>query len=141
MPRYDCRCQEHGVHEIFRKFGQPFSCEAAPPMNDLRPERGRRRCFAPVEQVITPEGLPHARIECAGDDAGAAGRIADGTAKFNMGLPGVETVVGTREDGKPKLAYRPITHNEVGSNRNAREIAKRNGLEPLGAGAFRAVGR
>ncbi len=141
MPRYDVRCPHHDIHEVFRKFGQPFSCEGAPPMNERHPEKGRRRCFAPVEQVITPEGLPHARIECAADDAATPQRVADGTAKFNMGLPGVETVVGTRADGKPKLAYRPITHNEVGSNRNAREIAKRNGLEPMTAGAYRAVGR
>lgn len=110
-------------------------------MNELRPDKGRRRCFAPVEQVITAASLPGMRMEAAGDDAAAPGRIADGTAKFNMGLPGVETVVGTREDGKPKLAYRPITHNEVGSNRNAREIAKRNGLEPMTSGTFRSVGR
>lgn len=129
------------MHEVFRKIGEPFSCEGAPPLNELRPWRGRRRCYAPVEQIITTDGLPHARISCAGEDAAAAHRVADGTAKFNMGLPGVETVVGTRADGKPKLEYRPLTHNEVGSNRNAREIAKRNGLEPLGAGAFRAVGR
>lgn len=137
MPLYDIACPEHGVHEVYRRFHEPFSCEGAPLRNAARPERGRRRCYLPVQQIITP---PLIRIECSGESASDPRRIADGTAEFNMGLPGVETVVGTRADGKPKLAYRPITHHEVGSNKNAREIAKRNGLEPMTSGSYRTAG-
>lgn len=140
MPRYDIACELHGVHEVIRRPLEPFACEAAPSRNEVRGGK-RRRCFAEVEQRIFADSLPGARIECAGDDVKNPARVADGTAQFNIGLPGVETVVGVRPDGKPKLAYRPITHNEVGSNRNAREIAKRNGLQPGGEGAYRSVGR
>jgi hypothetical protein len=140
VPRYDCRCPEHGTHEVFRRIGEPLSCEAAPPRNAYRGGR-KRRCFAPVEQVITALTIPGMRMSCGGESAPSEARRQDGTADFNMGLPGVETIIGTREDGKPKLAYRPITHNEVATNRNAREIAKRAGLEPLSGGAYRSVGR
>lgn len=141
MPRYDLRCDSHGLHEVFARMGDPLECQAAPPVNPYHPEKGRRRCFAPVEQVISPSALPGVRIDCAGDSSRDERRIADGTADFNMGLPGVDTVVGTRPDGKPKLAYRPLTHHEVGSNANAREIAKRKGLEMVGDGAYRTVVR
>jgi hypothetical protein len=141
VPLYDVRCPEHGLHEVFRRFHEPFSCEAAPFINERHPEKGRRRCWWPVEQVISACGLPGIRIDCASEDATSDARRADGTAHINIGLPGVETVIGTREDGKPKLAYRPLTHHEVGSNANAREIAKRNGLEMIGEGAYRSVGR
>jgi hypothetical protein len=122
-------------------MGEPLECQAAPLVNPYHPERGRRRCFGEAEQIISPGGLPGVRIDCAGEAASIPQRVADGTAEFNMGLPGVETVVGTRADGKPKLAYRPLTHNEVGSNQNAREIAKRKGLEMAGDGAYRTVVR
>ena len=65
MPLYDVACPEHGVHEVFRHIGDQFSCEAAPPVG---PRRQRpRRCFRPVEVVFTPESLPQARIDAAGD--------------------------------------------------------------------------
>jgi hypothetical protein len=141
VPRYDIRCEAHGVHEVFRKFGEPFACEAAPPVNPYRPAKGRQRCFHEVEQIITSAGMPGVRIDCAGENSTSEQRIADGTAQFNMGLRGVDTVVGVRPDGKPKLEYRPLTHHEVGSNANAREIAKRTGLEMQGEGAYRTVVR
>jgi hypothetical protein len=80
------------------------------------------------------------RIDCTGEDATSAFRVEEGTARFNLGLRGIDTVVGKRPDGKPKLAYRPITHHEVGSRRNAREIALRQGLEPASGGAYRSIG-
>jgi hypothetical protein len=141
VPRYDVRCPEHGLHEIFRKFTEPFSCEAGEYVNPCHPEKGRRRCYWPVEQVISAFHMPGVRIDCAGENAADERRIADGTAGFNIGLRGMDTVVGTRPDGKPMLEYRPLTHHEVGSNRNARELAKRQGLEMLGEGAYRTVVR
>jgi hypothetical protein len=80
-------------------------------------------------------------IDAGGEDSPHPSRIADGSAKFNMGLPPVETVVGVKPDGKPKLATRPITNHELGSNRGVREYAKRNGLIPTSEGRFRGIGR
>lgn len=139
VPRFDVVCPEHGPHEIFRHFGRPLSCEAAPLVNPFHPEKGRRRCAWDVSQVFSARNLPGVRIDCAGESSRDAARIADGSADFNMGLRGVDTVVGTREDGKPKLAYRPLTHAEVGSNKNRQELAKRQGLIPAGEGAYRSV--
>jgi hypothetical protein len=111
----------------------------APPRNEVKPERGRRRCFAEVRRIFDRAYLPGVRIDAAGEDARIPERVADGTAKFNVGLPGIDTIVGRRPDGKPKLDYRPITNHEVGSNRNARELAKRSNLEMIGAGSYRSV--
>jgi hypothetical protein len=81
-------------------------------------------------------------IEVGAEDSRDQRRIADGSAGFNAGLPGVETVVGTRPDGKPRLEYRPVTNAEVGTGRSLREYAKRCGLEPVSKGRVkRAVGR
>ena len=130
VPRYDVRCPEHGVHEVFRKMSgdEPFYCEIDP------------ECDQPVVQDFTNHRF-YASIEAADAPSSDPQRVKDGTSEFNLGLPGVDTVVGTRADGKPKLAYRPLTHNEVGTNRNMREIAKRNGLIPMERGSFRAIGK
>ncbi|MDE2105312.1 MAG: hypothetical protein KGL39_49255 [Patescibacteria group bacterium] len=80
------------------------------------------------------------RIETGSEDSTDPARVADGTSRFNMGLPGVETVVGTRADGQPKLAYRPVSNNELATARARREYAKRHGLEPKVEKTFRAVG-
>jgi hypothetical protein len=85
------------------------------------------------------------RIDAAGEDSRDPRRIADGTAHLNLGLPGVDTVVGTRRswdpklDGKPATEYRPITNQEVASNRNRRELAKRSGLDPIERGVYRGL--
>jgi hypothetical protein len=89
---------------------------------------------------------PYAGILCAieigAEDSTDPRRIADGTAGFNVGLPPVDTVIGHHPNGKPVIASRPVTHNELGSNRKRREYAKRHGLEPLESrGQFRAVGK
>ncbi len=67
----------------------------------------------------------------AGEPSSDPRRRVDGTSEFNMGLPGVDTVIGTRADGKPKLAYRPISHNELATDRKRKEYAKRKGLIPM----------
>lgn len=79
-------------------------------------------------------------IEVGCEDSRDPERVADGTASFNMGLPGIETVVGTRADGKPKTEYRAISNNELSTARARREYAKRHGLTPLAEKTFRAVG-
>ena len=141
MPIYPVECPAHGRHEVFRPISlrHTVRCEAAPPRNEVKPERGRRRCVSEVQRVFDRAYLPGVRIDAGGEDARLPERVADGSAKFNVGLPGIDTVVGQRPDGKPRLAYRPITNHEVGSNKNAREIAKRNGLEMIGSGSYRSV--
>lgn len=84
--------------------------------------------------------FPGLRVDCTGDDSGDARRVRDGSSIYNLGLGGVDTVVGKRPNGKPRLSYRPLTHHEVGSRRNAREIAFRQGLEPASGGAYRSIG-
>jgi hypothetical protein len=117
VPRYDVSCARCGVDEVF-----------APMSAALERTLQCASCGGDAQQVFSAESLPGARIDAGGEDAPLETRRRDGTAIFNMGLPGVETVVGTRADGKPKLAYRPLTNHEVGSNRNARELAKRSNL-------------
>jgi hypothetical protein len=131
VPRYDYACAEHGVHEVFRRMSdpEPKGCTAV------------AGCDRPVTQHFSPAHLPNARIEVTGEDSTDQRRVEDGTAVFNVGLPPVETVVGTRADGKPKLAHRPITHHEVGSKRNAHELAKRAGLIPMAEGSYRTLGK
>jgi hypothetical protein len=128
---YSVRCASCGDHDLFRnmvdvisKGNGAFACE---------------HCSGAVQQIITPEGLPNARIDSAGDDATIPKRIADGTASWNLGLPGVDTNVGRRPDGTEALEYRPRTMREVSNNRNASEIAKRANLAPLER-AYRPLG-
>lgn len=129
MPLYDVRCAEHGVNEVFRRINnpEPFRC-------------GVEGCSASVEVVFSPHSIPGMSIDSAAEDSRDPRRVSDGTAGFNMGLPPVETVIGMRKDGKPKLATRPVTNNELGSSRAVREYAKRNGLIPVSNGVKRAVG-
>lgn len=79
-------------------------------------------------------------IDTAGEDSTHPDRVADGTARFNMGLRGIDTQVGTRADGKPKLDYRPVSHNELASRRSIKEYAKRTGCTPLESAPKRAIG-
>jgi hypothetical protein len=83
--------------------------------------------------------VPGVRIDAGGEDSPIPERVADGTAHFNAGLPGIDKDVGTRPDGKRALEYRPITNHELGSNRNIKEYAKRHGLEPLDGGRYRSL--
>ena len=79
-------------------------------------------------------------VEAEGEDSRNPQRIAEGTSQFNIGLRGVDTVVGTHPDGTAKLSYRPIAHNELPSARARREYAKRTGCTPAAESVKRAVG-
>lgn len=129
MRRYDTNCESCGVLETTATVK-----EAAD---------GALRCascgnFAP--QHFGPANIPQMRVESAGEDSRDPARVADGTEKFNLGLRGVDTPIGKRPDGRPRLAYRPLTNHEAGSNRKIREIAKRQGLTPAYNGAYRPIG-
>lgn len=86
-----------------------------------------------------PRYSVYASIDAGGEDSTDPRRIADGTAAFNVGLPGVETQVGVRADGRPKLHYRAVTNNELATSRGVREYARRHNLEPI-ATHKRAIG-
>ncbi len=79
-------------------------------------------------------------IEVGCENSSDPRRIADGSARFNAGLPGVSTEIGKRPDGSAALSYRPITNDELGTARARREYAKRVGLEPQTAKVKRALG-
>ena len=130
---------------------------AGPVSREMRPcpECGSEHLL-PVDQPEAPcfrcwrakhpyDGCTNARIDAAGDDARDPHRIREGTAGFNIGLRGVDTVVGVREcsdpnlNGKPRTDYRPITNHEVGSNVRRREIAARQGLEVRDRGVYRGL--
>lgn len=128
MPFYDVSCPRHGVHEIRRAM------DAA----DFCPVDG---CDEPVAQHFSPAYFLGGRIDAGGEDVREGERVQDGSSGWNLGVPGVETVVGTRPDGKPKTEYRPMTNHELGSNRGVREYAKRHNLTPVDAGRYRTVGR
>lgn len=87
----------------------------------------------PVSIVV--RDVQSARID---DSENIGSERTDATRGFNLGLPGVETVVGKRPDGKPKTEYRPIHSNEFGSNRSVQEYARSHGLTPLDKGRFRS---
>lgn len=127
MPLYDVLCATCGVHEVFRRIhdDSPFQCAL---------------CGGKAEVVFSPHHVPQMSIVSTGEDSTDSRRVADGTAQYNMGLPPLETVVGTRPDGKPKLATRPVTHNELGSARAVNDYAKRHGLIPLSSVSKRAIG-
>lgn len=126
MPLYDVNCATCGVGET----SAPIS-EAS----DLRCPS----CGESAPQRFSEANLGIVLIEAGGEDSPHAGRRADGTAGLNIGLPPVDRIVGTRPDGKPMIDSRPRTNHEVGSNRNAREIAKRHNLEPLSSGRYRSL--
>jgi hypothetical protein len=79
-------------------------------------------------------------VDAAGDDSTVPARIAEGTQGFNMALPPVEgEIIGKDAYGQTRRKLRPVAHNEIASNRQLKEKAKRAGLtqpEP----AKRAVG-
>lgn len=80
-------------------------------------------------------------IDAGPEDSTNPTRIKDGSAKFNLALPGVV------EEWGPKNAYgqrtikrkRPVANNEIASTRRLREMAKKNGLTPQET-AKRALG-
>jgi hypothetical protein len=69
-------------------------------------------------------------IELGSEDSTDPRRVADGSSKFNVALPGIE------KDGK----YRPVANNELATARSRREYAKRHGLEPMERAVKKAVG-
>jgi hypothetical protein len=100
------------------------------------------RCRRAVTRHFDADTLPGARVDAVAEDVPIESRLRDGSAKWNAGLPGIETVVGTNPNGTPKKAYRPISNAEVGSNRNCREIAKRSGVTPVDtSGRYRSLPR
>ena len=127
--RYDVLCPLDGVLETVASVEDATAgALTCPACGDFCPQHFGAASF------------PGMRIDATGEDSGDPRRIRDGSSVFNLGLSGVETTIGTRADGKPKLAYRPLTHHEVGSRGKAREIALRQGLEPAGGGAYRVIG-
>lgn len=130
MALYDVLCPTHGVREIYRKMNgdKPLAC----PVDN---------CPDEVARYFSADSLPSCRIDAAGEDISMDQRVRDGSAKFNLGLPGVSSSIGRDATGKAKVAYRPISNAEVGSNHNAREIAKRNNLTPVESGRYRTTPR
>lgn len=127
---YDVACPDCGVNEV---LAMPEEARA------LALRCGD--CGQPAPQHFSPAHLPGVRIDAASEDVPIPGRIADGSAGYNAGLPGVNTQIGIRPDGKPRLAYRPITNAELGSNRGVREYAKRHGLEPADGGRYKTIAK
>lgn len=71
-------------------------------------------------------------IEAEPQPSTSPARIADGTAEYNLGLPGVPgEVIGKDAYGNTKRKVRPVHINEVASARKRRELAKRANLTPL----------
>lgn len=96
-------------------------------------------CFDCSHLRFGPKYSFYASVSAEGEDSRDPGRIADGTAGFNLALPGVDREVGRRKNGKAALEYRPITHNELGTRRAREDYARRHGLEPVNA-PKRAIG-
>jgi len=130
VPLYDANCPTCGVNEILAVPSE---------VHDGLVQCGLCRAWVP--QLIGPSHGQYVRIDAGGEPIETSQRRRDGTAEYNLGLYGVDTVVGTRPDGKPKLAYRPITHHELKNNRGVREAAKRQGLTPVEHGRYRTIGR
>lgn len=130
MPRYDVECLDCGINEVI-----------AEPSRAMAEQLHCGLCGLAAPQSFSPAYFFGARIDAGGEDAGTPQRINEGTSHLNLGLPGVETVVGKRGDGKNKTTYRPVTNAELGSNAGVREYAKRHGLVPQDGGRFRTTPR
>lgn len=129
MRRYDTNCPACGVLETLATVEDAgLGMLRCPGCGDF------------AAQHFGPSNAVQMRVDSAGEDSKDPRRIADGSASWNAGLPGVETVIGQRRDGKPKLAYRPLSNSEVSSNRKRREIAARHGLTPTEKAAYRPIG-
>lgn len=130
MPVYDVACPDCGVNEV---TSEPSIARADGLTCGL--------CAKPAPQSFSPEYFFGARIDAGGENVTDAARVKDGSSGWNAGLPGVETQVGVRADGKKKTTYRPITHAELGSNAGVREYAKTKGLTAIDGGRFRTTPR
>ena len=99
------------------------------------------KCFAcsNLENPYAQKGI-RMSVEAEGEDSTNPQRIREGTSHLNIGLRGIDTVVGTRPNGKPKLEYRPIANNELPTARARREYAKRTNCTPGENSVKRAVG-
>src|SRR6185437_1930021 len=64
---------------------------------------GEGLCFDCNRHRFGPRYSFYASVSAEGEDATAPGRVADGTAAFNLALPGVDTDVGKRKNGKRAL--------------------------------------
>lgn len=60
---------------------------------------------------------------------------------INRGLPLVKESLGRDLAGKEHFRWRAMTSAEVGSNANARRIAREHGLIPKDSGAYRTTPR
>jgi hypothetical protein len=79
-------------------------------------------------------------VDASCDDSTNPQRVAEGTAGFNLGLPGVPgDAIGKDAYGQIKRKVRPVSNSEIGSARRLREMAKRANLTQLEP-AKRAVG-
>jgi len=129
MRRYDTSCPACGVLETLATVEDAgLGMLRCPGCGDF------------AAQHFGPSNAVQMRVDSSGEDSRDPRRVADGSASWNIGLPGVDAVVGTRPDGKPKLAYRPLSNHEVSSNRKRREIAARHGLTPTEKAAYRPIG-
>lgn len=97
-------------------------------------------CFDCSQKHNPYGGSIYLSVEAEGEDSTNPQRIREGTAHINLGVRGVETVVGKNPDGSDKLAYRPIAHNELQTARKRREHAKRTGSTMLEGTTKRAIG-
>ena len=138
-------CGYRAVHcptcDAWHAEGYPNHCSECGDytLNDPMAD-GRMLCFLCYREASGASSGPYVSIEVGAEDSTDRRRIMDGTAFLNAGLPGVDTVVGKRADGKDILDYRPISNNELSTARSLREYAKRHGLEPKFDSFKRAVG-
>lgn len=71
-------------------------------------------------------------VDAGGEDSPIPARIADGSHRYNAGLPPV------RDPDNPHKG-RPVANAELVNNAGVREYAKRHGLEPLSRGRYRGL--
>lgn len=64
-------------------------------------------------------------VDAGGEDNPHPARIADGSHRFNLGLP--------------PIGDRPVSNAELHNNAGVREYAKRHGLEPMSRGRYRGL--
>jgi hypothetical protein len=101
------------------------------------------RCFA-CSNAKNPYAAKNIRfsIDPGPEDSTNPVRVAQGTAEFNLALPGVV------EEWGPRNAYgqrtikrkRPVSNAEIGSTRRLKEMAKKANMTPQET-TKRAIGR
>jgi hypothetical protein len=113
------------VPVVTERDGTPYAMRSCPGCGRehlLKEGEVCPRCSPPNPFGAGPMAM---LVDAGGEDSPHPERIADGSHRFNMGLP--------------PNGNRPVANAELHNNAGVREYAKRHGLEPMTRGRYRGL--